>query len=274
MSLRRLACPPSLLLLLACGGGDKSPSNSTAAPPVTPLSWESAESITTAFLLAEHQQFSAPALPFLEPMGDTGVFGLKTTAPIPDCVTLTVNGTASVLLTFNGCVGPNGGTLSGKLLVTWKTNEYTLVYQDLQATKGTRGWLINGTRTLQVDPAARQARITVTGLTLGLTDSANESASMTLSYASSLTSDWATAGAYKLWGTFTAQKGSDPALTCTIPLASPLLWKAGCCYPVAGLMSLQKGPAKADLSFGLPCGTVTVTPFGQAGVTQTLASCP
>jgi hypothetical protein len=275
MSVQRLACTAPLILLLACGGGGKSSSGPTSpAPPITPLTWESAEAVTTAFLLAEHQQFSAPALPSLEPLGDSGVFGLKTPGPIPDCVTLTLNGTASVLLTFNGCVGPNGGTLSGKLLVSWKPNEYTLVYQDLQATKGTKGWLLNGTRTLQTNPAAKQALVTVAGMTIGITDSANEAVSRTVKYASSLTTDWATPGAYKLWGSFSAQSGSDPALACTISAGAPLLWNPGCCYPVAGVMSLQQGPAKADLTFTLPCGTVTVAPFGQAATTRNLTACP
>lgn len=275
MSLRRLACLSPVLLILACGGG-KAPSSSqtTPTPSNTPMASDTAEVMATAFLLAEHQQAGAPALPTFVPMGDPGVFGLQWPASIPDCVTVTPNGGGSVILTFNGCAGPNGGTLNGRLVISWQASDYTLIFQDLQAAKGTQGWRLNGTRNLHLDAAARQATITVVGLTIAITDSANPAANRTVQYASALTADWATTGAYKLWGSFSAQKGGDAALTGTITGTAPLLWNAGCCYPGSGTLSLQQGLAKADLVFGQPCGSLTIIPFGQVPLSRILAACP
>lgn len=270
MSLRRLAWCTPLLLSLACGG-DKSPS--AAANPPAPMAAETAEAMATAFLLAEHQQASVTALPALAPSGEPGVYALLNGSGNLGCMTVTTDGT-TIVLTFTGCMGPNGGMLTGQLSISWMANQCTLNYQNFQASKGTQAWTLNGTKTIQINTAAHQASVSVTGMTMAFSDSAAPSINKTMNYGCNLTSDWATAGTYKLWGTFHTQQGMNPVLTGTIAAATPLTWMTGCCYPGSDSLNLQQGTAQADLQFGMPCGTLTLTPFGQVGMTKTLADCP
>lgn len=268
-----LLTPLAALLLAGCGGGGSSP---TTAPPAQPLASSAVSPFVTAFLIAEQQGVATPdALPTLAPAGDAGVFALVQPA-VPACVSVTSAGPgiSPVTYTFNNCTGPNGGTLTGQLVVAWSGSTYTLTYQNLTATRGTQAWMLNGSKTIAVNAAARQASLSTAGLTHTFTDSANPSSNTTFTYACALTADWATAGQRKLWGTFSYQSGLDATLHAAIAQAAPLVWSAGCCYPGSGTVAFTKGLAKADVAFGLPCGTVTITPFGQAGTVSTLAACP
>lgn len=265
----------SLTLLLACGGGSPSRSGgSGTAPTLRPMSADTAESMLTAFLLAEHGYATVPGLPSQTPGGAPGVMGLSFPAALPPCVGVAMTGTASVTLTFTNCTGPHGGTLNGQLALSWAPGQVTVAYQHLQAAKGTQSWTLDGTKSLKVDAAAKTATVTATGITFAFADSAAPATNATLSYGCNLASTWATAGTYAVTGTFTVQRGNEAALTGTLPASAPLTWTAGCCHPSSGSLGLQQGSAHADLAFGPPCGTLTITPFGQPAVTRLLAPCP
>lgn len=266
-----LLTPLAVLVLAGCGGK----SDGTAPPPAQPLASGTVAPFLTAFLVAEQTSVATPdALPALAPAGDAGVYALVQPA-VPACVGVTSGGpgVSPVTYTFNSCAGPNGGVLTGQLTVAWSGSTYTLTYQNLTVTRGTQAWVLNGTKTLTVNALAHQATVTTAGLTHAFTDSANPAANASFTYACALTADWATAGQRKVWGTFSYQSGFDATLSAVIAQATPLTWATGCCTPTSGTIAFTKGLAKADVAFGLPCGTVTVTPFGQAPSTATLAAC-
>lgn len=272
MSLRRWLLPLPILGLVACSGGGTPDHFGGIAS--TPMAADTAESLATAFLLAEHTQASPSALPTLVPSGESGAFALMGMAERPGCVTVTATGPSTVVVAFQGCQGPHGGFLSGQVTFSWKPNEYTLVYQGFKASKGTKAWLLKGTRNIQLDPAAKQARISASGMSLVITDSALPSSDKTYAYHSDLTSNWATAGSYKVWGSFGAREGANPGVAGTINPNFPLTWVAGCCHPVSGTLDLQSGMATAQVRYSLPCGTLTLTPWGQSAVSKLLPACP
>ena len=110
-------------------------------------------------------------------------------------------------------------------------------------------------------------------MTTSFHDTADPSASRTFSYGCNLTSDWATAGITKVWGTFALQSGSEPTLSATIPEYRPLAWTPGCCYPTSGVLALSQGSASSDASFSLPCGRYSLSGINTL-LPFTLPDCP
>jgi len=104
-------------------------------------------------------------------------------------------------------------------------------------------------------------------------DTANPEISRTFSYGCNLVSDWATAGSYKVWGSFSFQSGNEATLSGSISEFSPLAWTSGCCYPLAGVLTLAQGPASSEVSFTSPCGSYTLSGI-QTLVPLTLPACP
>jgi hypothetical protein len=264
-----------LFLATACGGGAGSGSATTQKDP-TPLAADTAAGVMGTFLLSESQSAADSALPSLAPAGDEGVLALA--APLLNpCIGVTSGGPGTpITYTFTNCVGPNGGTLNGQITFSWVGNACTLTYGNFSATKGSQAWVLNGTKTVTVNKTAHQSQVVTGsgGITHAFTDTAAPANNRTFTYTCALLADWATPGSYKLSGTFGYQTAGDDTLEGSIPSAAPLTWTVGCCYPSMGIVNLKKGLAKADLSFGLPCGTLTVTSYGQASVTRTLAACP
>lgn len=276
--MRAPALPLVVLLLLApgCGGDGAASSSATTSKTTTPLATDTAAGMMGTFLLSESQSAADSALPALAPAGDEGVLALAAPA-LPSCIAVTSGGPGTpITYTFTNCLGPNGGTLNGQITFTWVGSTCTLTYGNFSATKGSQAWVLNGTKTITVNKTASQSQVVTGsgGITHAFTDSATPANNRTFTYTCALLADWATPGSYKLSGTFSYQTTSDDTLEGSIPSAAPLTWTTGCCYPSMGIVNLKKGYAKADLSFGLPCGTLTVTSYGQASVTRTLAACP
>ncbi len=166
-------------------------------------------------------------------------------------------------------------TLNGSIEVTWKLNDYQITFNHLVKSEegGKETHSVDGTRHVVIDPVAKQAVITITGLTLTHTEAEEPSENRSFTYSAAYTSDWATAGQFKLWGTFTLQASGHPALSGAIAQATALTWTTGCCRPTSGTLSLTQDGKTADVLFGLPCGTATVTVAGLPAVTRKLRGC-
>lgn len=273
--MRAFALPLVALMVLATGCGGGGGSNTTSDPTPTPLAADSASAYLGTFLLSESQSADSGSLPTVAPAGDPGVYALAVPA-LPACIGVTSGGPGTpTTYTYNSCTGPNGTTLTGQITFSWSNSTCTLTYANFTAAKDTRTWVMNGTKTITVNATTHQSQVATTGITHVYTDTAFPADNRTFTYTCALLADWATAGAYKLSGTFSyLAAGESSALQGTIPTAAPLTWTAGCCYPSTGTVNLQKGLAKADLSFGLPCGTMTITSYGMSAVARTLTACP
>ena len=263
----------TLPLLLACGGSN-SPEQTPTVPQAKPMSADEARAATWGFLTVEHSAAVASRMPGFIPAGEGRLLSLP---PLPPCVSVVSSlgpGITTVALTFNACAGPDGGTLNGSVTITFnaQATDFSVAYQNLVAQKDTRTWTFSGSKSLKVDAAAKQATLTANHLSATFTDSAHPETSKAYLYDASLHADWATAGTYKLSGTFSL-RDNGTLTSGAIPDAAPLTWTEGCCYPVSGSITFTRGGASTNASFGLPCGTLTITPAGQAAQTQLLAAC-
>ncbi len=268
----RLAFSLSLLTLgLACGssgGADRNPAPATALPAGTAAT-------LTAAVLGLESGTAATSLPSLAPAGE-GAFALIA-PPTPGCVSVANHGTGTDgftewVWTFN-CTGPEGGSLTGT--VTLRFNPQGIVnvaYSNFRMAKATQSWTYNGSRSLAWNPSTRQAAVTVTGLSLVLADSANPAGNATYVYNAAYTVDASQATTPRLWGGFSFAANATTT-TGTIPADKALTWSPGCCHPVAGTLLLTQGGLGASVAFTQPCGTIQVTPTGQAPVTHALPAC-
>ena len=266
--------PFALPFLLACGGSSPK-SEAPQAPAVQPMSVEEARAATWGFLTAEHSAAVASKMPGFIPAGGGYLLSLP---PIPPCVGVAVSlnaGLTTVALTFRACAGPAGGTLNGGVTITFnaQATDFSIAYQNLVAKKDMRTWTFNGAKSLKVDVTAKQATLVANHLSATFTDSAHPEMNRAYLYDATLHADWATVGIYKLSGTFSLTDGANTT-SGTIPSATPLTWTDACCYPVGGAITFMKNGAATNAAFGLPCGTLTITPAGQAPQTQLLAACP
>lgn len=272
MRLVRFA-PFALPFLLACGGSN-TPHQTPAAPPAAPMSADEARAATWGFLTIEHSGAMASRMPGFISSGDARLLFLS---PLPACVSVSSSlgpGNTIVALTFTACAGPDGGTLNGVVTITFNTQatDFSVTYQNLIARKDTRTWTFNGSKSLKVDATAKQATLNANHLSATFTDSAHPEANKTYLYDANLNADWATTGTYKLSGIFSLTANGTPT-SGTIPSTAPLSWTEGCCYPVSGSIAFTRGGSSTNASFGLPCGTLTLTLAGQPAHIQMLATC-
>lgn len=266
--------PFALPLMLSCGGSSSPKGTTPLAPAATPMTVEEARAATWGFLTVEHSAAVASTLPGFIPSGEGRLLSLPA---LPPCVGVVVSlnaGLTTVALTFNACAGPDGGTLNGGVTIAFnaQATDFSVVYQNLVAAKDTRTWTFNGTKSLHLEGAIKQATLTATHLSATFTDSAHPDTNRAYLYDASLNADWGTPGTYKLWGTFSLTDGANSA-SGSISSASPLTWNQDCCYPVSGAIAFTKNAAITTAAFALPCGTLTLAPAGQAPQTQTLAAC-
>jgi hypothetical protein len=263
-----------LLGLCACGGSKQS----TPAPPLPP---DTAAKAMGAFLLIESIPSAPSALPSWQPLAEGNASQLLTPLPLGEgCVgtqsVLNPDGSTTFKATFACSSQVDGSTLSGALWFTFSAanpGSYLFEYKDLKRVKDTQSWTVNGSKQVLLDlPASRAILRTPTPMTMSFLDTANPATSRVFSYGCHLTSDWATAGTYKLWGTFSLQSGNE-ALSGSIAELQPLVWSLGCCYPVSGTITLAQGTARSDAIFPQPCGNYTISGI-QTLVPLTLPACP
>jgi len=272
--MRLMRCLPlALPFLIACGGSNPKV-DGPLTPAVTPLSTEETRAATWGFLTVEHSAAVASQMPGFVPSGGGQFLNLPA---LPSCVNVTTGwagGITTVALTFNACVGPDGGTLNGGVTITFtaQATDFTVTYKNLIARKDTRTWSFSGSKSLKLDAAAKRAVLQANHLSAVFTDSAHPDTNKTYVYDATLVADWATAGTYKLSGTFSLS--DNGTLTSgAISNAAPLTWTEGCCYPVSGAILFTRSGAATTAAFGLPCGALTITPAGQSSQTQALAAC-
>lgn len=265
--------PFALPVLLACGGSN--PKNETpVAQAVKPVSADEARAATWGFLTVEHSAAVASRMPGFLPSGDGQLLSLP---PLPACMGVVSSfsaGITTVALTFNACTGPDGGTLNGIVTITFnaQATDFSVAYQNVVAKKDTRTWTFNGSKGLKVNAVAKQATINANHLTAAFTDSAHPENNKAYLYDANLNADWATANTYKLSGTFSLQDNGTTT-SGAISSATPLTWTEACCYPMSGSIAFTRNGATTAATFGLPCGTLTLSPAGQAPQTQLLAAC-
>ncbi len=272
--MRLVRCLPfALPLLIACGGSSPK-GDAPVAPVVKPMSAEDARAATWGFLTVEHSAAVASKMPGFIPSGEGRLLSLP---PLPPCVGVSASlagGTTTLALTFNACTGPDGGTLNGAVTISFnaQATDFSVTFQNLVAKKDTRTWTFNGSKNLKVDAAAKQATLQANHLSATFTDSAHPETNRAYLYDADLHADWATAGAYKLSGSFSLS--DNGTLTSgAIASAAPLTWTEGCCYPVSGAIAFTRNQSTTTAAFGLPCGTLTLSPAGQSPQTQVLAAC-
>ncbi len=265
--------PLALPFLLACGGSGTNV-DAPMAPAMKPMSADEARAATWGFLTVEHGAAVASKMPGFIPSSGSQLLSLPA---LPACVGVTTSlaaGTTTVALSFNACEGPDGGTLNGVVTIAFsaQATDFTVAYQNLVARKDTRTWTFSGSKILKLDAVNKQATLQANHLSAIFTDSAHPDTNKSYVYDAALTADWATAGTYRLWGTFSLS--DNGTLTSgAISNAAPLTWTAGCCYPVSGAIAFTRNGSATTAAFGLPCGALTITPAGQAPQSQVLAAC-
>lgn len=248
----------ALALLAGCSGsGDGT--GATRGGGGTNLTAQNATDYAFSFLMSER----FPSVPYSAFSASSTCVALNTSS---------LGGGTTVTETFTNCTGSDGAVLNGQVVFTYVSSACDVTYTNLTAQKSGETWILNGTKHIAL--GSQQATIT-TGSGLGsvpmtLTHQVSGSSPVTRSYTCNLTSDWATPGIYKLWGTFSYQITGATTVSGSIDSTAPLTWAMGCCYPVAGYLDLTQGSNQATVSFSLPCGTVTVTPAGSTGTTATL----
>lgn len=274
----RTALPLATLLLAACGGSHSD------APKAPGLTSSSAAAVASSVVSVESTAQASPSgLPMWVPLDKTGdgatAYGMQTPFSLPACTTITTTGPDAQgfthqTWTFTNCM-EGDETLNGSIEVVWKQYDYQITFNHLVKSEdgGQEVLTVDGTRHVVIDPVAKQATLTVTGFSITHTEADEPSENRSFTYSAAYTSDWATAGQFKLWGTFTLQTDADPTLTGTIAQGTALTWTVGCCKPTSGTLSLAQNGKTADILFGLPCGTVTITVSGQPSVTKRLRGC-
>lgn len=266
----------SALLVLGCGGGGQGSPASTA-----PKAIASAETLrlTESFLQVEGRQSQPGSMPFTALAQPGSGLPTAAAAAAEGCPTFVIEypdpNTMKVTFEFAGCPKEVAAAITGRILltITLFPSTWTVVYDDLTAVSGTQRWQMAGTKGVAKDAVKKESRIQTQNFTVSYTDSANPSGNRSFAYGSDLTGSWATAGEYRVWGTYTLTANGEAPVTATIAKDQPLVFTAGCCYPTAGSIHFTKGEASADATFQAPCGTVKVQPAGGAAETRTLAAC-
>ncbi|HJV89151.1 MAG TPA: hypothetical protein VJ623_02505 [Holophagaceae bacterium] len=274
----RPALPLIALTLVACGGGSSHSGSNQG------LTATHAAAVTSAVVGSESTaQASATTLPLWSPVGEgnpQAALGLQLPSMgLPDCATVTTTGPDAQgfthqTWTFAHCVSGDE-SLDGSIDLVWKAGDYSITFNHLVKSEdgGAETTSLDGTRHVVIDTASQTGTVTLSNFTLAHTEASEPEENHTFTYSASYLTDWATAGQFKLWGTFTAQANADPAVNGTIDAATPLTWTQGCCRPTSGTLHLEKAGQSADVVFSLPCGTITVTVAGQSSVTRKLRGC-
>ena len=275
--------PLALPFLLACGGSGQ---NSSQPVPTAPKAIPADEALaaTWGFLTLEHGTTVASQMPAFIQAGDARIL---TTAATSSCVTEEVTvkmGRTIIEYVFTNCgvqaVTPS--SLNGSMTVSFSNqlpSFYTVEYNNLVATRGTQTWVFNGQKTIDVNLSAKQAHMTATNLSAVFTDSAHPETNRSFLYNANLNADWNpvnSVNTYKLSGMYSLTYTVSAATHTTggvISAGTPLTWMTGCCYPVSGSIAFTKDTATASAGFSLPCGTLTLTPAGQAPQTPSLPAC-
>ncbi len=270
--------PLALPLLLACGGSGQNPSQSTL-PETKAIPADEALAATWGFLSLEQGTSMASQMPTFKQAGDAKILTTAETSSCITTITSTKEGVTRVLYTFHNCgpqvVSLDNLNLNGSLTISFNNQAptlYTLEYKDLVVTRGTQTWTFNGSKSINVNLSAKQANLTVTNLSAVFTDTAHPDSNRSYLYNASHNADWATANTYKLYGSHSLLANAHTT-TGVISSAAPLTWTTGCCYPINGSISFTKDTLSASAAFALPCGTLTLTPTGQAPATQLLPAC-
>jgi hypothetical protein len=259
------------LLGVACGGGSQ---NKTSA--VTPAALSASEVLRAAesFVQAE----GAQAQPGYYPTTLRADGTPEPTTPASTCPARTVDHpsptSTRITLEFTGCPQGPAGSVMGKLILTLSSNPpgWTASYDAFSAISGTQMWQIDGTKGVSLNTAAQGATIQVQNLSVRYADSAHPENNRAFAYSASLTGSWATAGTYRVWGTYTLSVPGEAPVTATIAQGEALVYAPGCCYPTAGTIRFAKGAASGSATFLSTCGSVKVE--SAAGTeTRTLEAC-
>ncbi|MBI4912560.1 MAG: hypothetical protein HY823_07470 [Acidobacteria bacterium] len=254
--------PVAFLALVACGG-----KSDPAAPvaPSTTMSAETALDLAEVFLVVENELNSEEAMPGVMQAGDAlSLQGAGT----PACVEKTILSPTSVKFHYVNCTGPRGGTVNGDVIISWTTDRhhFSKTFQRFILAREGKSWTLDGTKKVDIDPAAKQSHVTAENFHKVWSDGKN---TKDFHYTCNLFADWATPNTYKLYGNWGLEGGGDPALQVSIDKKTPLVWNKGCCHPMSGTKEISRGSEKATLVFGPGCGDVTVN-----GTPKHLAPCP
>ena len=268
--------PLALPFLLACGGSGQKTSLPNTSPSKA-LPADEALAATWGFLTLEQGTNMASQMPTFTQSGDAKVLNTAATSSCITTVTTSKLGVTVVLYTFNNCGYATALTdsLSGSVSVSFSNQApslYTVEYKNLTATNGTQTWVFNGTKTINVNLSAKQANLTATNLSAVFTDTAHPETNRSYLYNANLNADWATLNTYKLSGSYSLVTNAFTTGG-VMSSATPLTWTTGCCYPTGGSITLTKDALSATAAFSLPCGTLTLTPTGQAPLTPHIPAC-
>ncbi|MFN8010003.1 MAG: hypothetical protein U0P81_01230 [Holophagaceae bacterium] len=270
---------PALALLLAAGCGG---SGGSTSQPAASVSAAEALRLTETFLQVEGRQSQPgyfPAAP-LAP-GDRGSAARAASAlAAGTCGDVTIDyptpTTMRITVDFAGCPKEITDHISGRLVITigLGANPSWLVdYQALRAASGTESWTINGMKGLLKDTTRQEASIQTQNLSVAYADSAKPGEARSYMFNAALTGSWATAGQYRIWGTYSLTSSQDGSVSATVAKEDPLTYAAGCCYPSSGSIRYTRNGAGATATFLAPCGTVRIQPDGGTAETRALAAC-
>ncbi len=272
-------CYPALLLatltFAACGGsGGNGASGSNGG--IQALDAGLARKATNDLMTFEALQATPTALPIWAPTPEGTALGFSPGALLL-CVSKGVpstpdaNGYTHVLSTYTNCNSPHGGLLNGTVDVAFKNADYLITYNLTATLSGSSyRWTYTGQRHAVLDTTAKTSTITSTLLVTTYNGAATVG---TEAYTGNWNADWATAGTYKLWGSFLVNATGQETLAGTVAAGAPLTWSAGCCYPGSGTLTLLKGNRSAGITFALPCGTVFLDLPGSSVATVGLPDC-
>lgn len=275
MKSHALVLPLLLLSLTGCGGGGPV-AGSQGSGSTTALEAGSARKATNDLMTFESLQATSTALPIWAPTPEGSALGF-TPGTAAACVSKgvpsapDVNGYTHVVSTYTNCNAPHGGLLNGTVEVAFKNADYLITYNLTATLAGSSiSWTYTGQRHAVLDTTAKTSAITSTIL---VTTYSGASPTGTETYTANWTADWATAGTYKLWGSFLVSAPGQDTLAGSVPAGTPLVWTSGCCYPGSGTLALVKGGRSAGITFALPCGQVLLSLPGSATATVGLPDC-
>lgn len=262
------------LLVLACGGGSGARGSGSTPAPAASLPASEVLRATESFLQTEGAQNQPGYYPTALRADGTP----EPAAPAAACPARTVEHpsptTTRITLDFSGCPQGPAGSVLGRLIITLSSNPpgWSATYDGFTAISGTRMWQLDGTKGITLNAAAQQATVQAQNFTVRYADSAHPETNRAFAYSSDLTGSWATAGAYKVWGTYTLAASGETPVTATIAREEALVYTAGCCYPTSGTIRFTKGGASATATFQAACGTVSIAAGGTTE-TRTLEAC-
>jgi hypothetical protein len=262
---------------VACGGTK----NETTINGNNAESLESSPAGVASLVFLDLESVRADALPAYAPLPGGDALGLVQGASVgggcSTSNTVTSGTTVTTTITFGPtCTAANGNSLAGTVTVVYNLSnpltaqDHSVTY-DLTAKDATQTkvWTYKGTRLVSINQTARTAHISVptgTTFTVSFTDTANTLNNKTYAYAPNLYFSWGGAQV-TLWGGYSFTQGNS-TITATMSANTPLIWAAGCCYPISGTISLATGSAQADAVFGPACGDLKLN-----GGKITLATC-